>query len=101
MEKGVPIRSLSRGIAVLQAINRGGTISMMEIARTSNVPYPTACRLVQTLVQNRLATPDMIGVNEGATMAIVIFSLYLTVGSWPWWAAPLASGSWRYQRVDG
>ncbi|HIQ53157.1 MAG TPA: iron ABC transporter permease [Pseudomonas pachastrellae] len=47
--------------------------------------------LVQTLVQNRLATPDMIGVNEGATMAIVIFSLYLTVGSWPWWAAPLGA----------
>jgi IclR family transcriptional regulator, mhp operon transcriptional activator len=54
MEKGVPIRSLSRGIAVLQAINRGGPISMMEIARTSNVPYPTACRLVQTLVHEGL-----------------------------------------------
>lgn len=50
MEKGVPIRSLSRGIAVLQAINRGGSLSMMQIARTSEVPYPTACRIVQTLV---------------------------------------------------
>jgi IclR family mhp operon transcriptional activator len=50
MEKGVPIRSLSRGIAVLQAINRGNSLSMMEIARTSEVPYPTACRIVQTLV---------------------------------------------------
>ena len=50
MEKGVPIRSLSRGIAVLQAINRGGSLSMMQIARTSQVPYPTACRIVQTLV---------------------------------------------------
>lgn len=47
--------------------------------------------LVQTLVQNRLATPDMIGVNEGATLAIVFFSLYLTLGSWPWWAAPLGA----------
>lgn len=54
MEKGVPIRSISRGIAVLQAINRGGTISMMEIARTSNVPYPTACRIVQTLLHEGL-----------------------------------------------
>ena len=54
MEKGVPIRSLSRGIAVLQAVNRGGTISMMEIARTSNVPYPTACRIVQTLMHEGL-----------------------------------------------
>lgn len=54
MEKGVPIRSLSRGIAVLQAVNRGGAISMMEIARTSQVPYPTACRIVQTLVHEGL-----------------------------------------------
>ena len=50
MEKGVPIRSLSRGIAILQAINRGSSLSMMEIARTSAVPYPTACRIVQTLL---------------------------------------------------
>jgi len=54
MEKGVPIRSLSRGIAVLQAINRGGSLSMMEIARTSRVPYPTACRIVQTLLHEEL-----------------------------------------------
>lgn len=50
MEKGVPIRSLARGISVLQAVNRGGSLSMMEIARASNVPYPTACRIVQTLL---------------------------------------------------
>lgn len=49
MEKGVPIRSLVRGIAVLQAVNRGGSLSMMDIARASGVPYPTACRIVQTL----------------------------------------------------
>jgi IclR family mhp operon transcriptional activator len=54
MEKGVPIRSLSRGIAVLQAINRGRSLSMMEIASASEVPYPTACRLVQTLVYEGL-----------------------------------------------
>lgn len=50
MEKGVPVRSLARGIAVLQAVNRHGPLSMMEIARASAVPYPTAFRLVQTLV---------------------------------------------------
>lgn len=54
MEKGVPIRALSRGLAVLQAINRGNSLSMMEIAKTSEVPYPTACRLVQTLVHEGL-----------------------------------------------
>lgn len=50
MDKGVPIRSISRGLAVLQAINRGGSLSMMNIARSSEVPYPTACRIVQTLL---------------------------------------------------
>jgi IclR family transcriptional regulator, mhp operon transcriptional activator len=49
-EKGVPIRAITRGLAVMQAINRGGAITMMEIARSSKVPYPTACRIVQTLL---------------------------------------------------
>jgi iron complex transport system permease protein len=47
--------------------------------------------LIQTLVRNRLATPDMIGVNEGATLAITFFTLYITVGAWPWWAAPIGA----------
>jgi IclR family transcriptional regulator, mhp operon transcriptional activator len=50
IEKGVPIRAITRGLSVLQAINRGGSITMMEIARSGRVPYPTACRIVQTLV---------------------------------------------------
>lgn len=50
MEKGDPIRAITRGLSVLQAINRGGSITMMEIARSSQVPYPTACRIVQTLL---------------------------------------------------
>lgn len=47
--------------------------------------------LIQTLVRNRLATPDMIGVNEGASLAVVGFAMYLTLGSWPWWASPLGA----------
>lgn len=50
MEKGVPIRSVTRSIAVLRAINRAGSLSMMDIAQQSKVPYPTACRIVQTLL---------------------------------------------------
>jgi IclR family mhp operon transcriptional activator len=50
MEKGVPIRSITRSIAALKAINRHGSLSMMEIAKASQVPYPTACRIVQTLL---------------------------------------------------
>jgi IclR family mhp operon transcriptional activator len=50
MEKGVPIRSVSRALVALQAINRCGSLSLMEIARATGVPYPTAHRLVQTLL---------------------------------------------------
>ena len=50
MEKGVPIRSICRSIAVMQAINRHGSLSLMAIAKEAEVPYPTACRIVQTLL---------------------------------------------------
>ncbi|TPG49428.1 IclR family transcriptional regulator [Sphingomonas glacialis] len=54
MEKGVPIRSIGRSIAALKAINRHGSLSMMEISKASAVPYPTACRIVQTLLYEGL-----------------------------------------------
>jgi IclR family transcriptional regulator, mhp operon transcriptional activator len=54
MEKGVPIRSITRAIAALKAINRQGSLSMMEVAKASKVPYPTACRIVQTLLYEGL-----------------------------------------------
>ncbi|OYU15157.1 MAG: IclR family transcriptional regulator [Alphaproteobacteria bacterium PA4] len=44
------VRAISRGLAVLQAVNRGGSITMMEICRSAHIPYPTACRIVQTLI---------------------------------------------------
>jgi IclR family mhp operon transcriptional activator len=50
MEKGVPIRSICRAISVMQAINRHGSLSLMAIAKEAEVPYPTACRIVQTLL---------------------------------------------------
>lgn len=50
MEKGVPIRSITRSILALQAINRHGSLTMMEISRAAKVPYPTACRIIQTLI---------------------------------------------------
>lgn len=58
-ERGIPIRSVSRAIAVLQAINRGESLTMMEIAQASAVPYPTACRLVQTLLHEGLIEREM------------------------------------------
>lgn len=50
MEKGVPIRAISRGLKMLQAINEAGSLTMMNAARTVGVPYPTACRIMQTLM---------------------------------------------------
>lgn len=50
MDNSVRIRALTRGLAVLTAINRDGPISMTGIARSAQVPYPTACRLVETLI---------------------------------------------------
>lgn len=50
MDKGIPIRAISRGLAVLQMINRHRSMTMMEIAREADVPYPTACRILQTLI---------------------------------------------------
>lgn len=50
LEKGVPIRSVSRSIAALQAINYHGGLSMMEISQEIGLPYATTMRLVQTLI---------------------------------------------------
>ncbi|MEO0412565.1 MAG: helix-turn-helix domain-containing protein [Pseudomonadota bacterium] len=54
LERGVPIRAISRGLAVLQAVNRNPPLSMTQISRSADVPYPTACRIVQTLLTEGL-----------------------------------------------
>ncbi len=58
MEKGVPIRAICRAISVLQAVNRMGPLTMMEIAKAAGVPYPTAFRLVQTLIYEGMIDLD-------------------------------------------
>ena len=54
MEKGVPIRSVSRSIEVLKLINRRGSVTLTDIARLASLPYPTTCRIVQTLLHEGL-----------------------------------------------
>jgi IclR family mhp operon transcriptional activator len=49
-ERDGNVRSIMRGLAVLQVINRGGSVTMMQISRGAGIPYPTACRIVQTLI---------------------------------------------------
>lgn len=58
MEKGVPIRAICRAISVLQAVNRMGPLTMMEIAKAAGVPYPTAFRLVHTLIYEGMIDLD-------------------------------------------
>lgn len=51
MEKCLGIRAISRGIAILQAVNLRGSATMMEIANAVDLAYPTTSRIVDTLVE--------------------------------------------------
>lgn len=44
-------RSVTRALKVLQVVNRAGSLNMMQIAKAVDLPYPTTCRLVNTLVE--------------------------------------------------
>ncbi|MFI9235095.1 Fe(3+)-hydroxamate ABC transporter permease FhuB [Streptomyces sp. NPDC053079] len=46
--------------------------------------------LTQTLARNRLATPELLGVNDGATAAVLL-STTLTGTFGAWWAGPLGA----------
>lgn len=48
--------------------------------------------LIQTIVKNRLATPEIMGVNEGAALAVVVVSSLSMSGVWSWWVGPLGAG---------
>ena len=54
MERGFPIRSVSRSIAVLRAINQGKWLTLMEISKAVDLPYPTTFRIIQTLTHEGL-----------------------------------------------
>lgn len=45
----------------------------------------------QSIFRNRLATPDILGINEGAALAIVSFVLFTTTSAWPFWLAPIGA----------
>jgi len=48
--KEQPIRSVTRALHVLQAINRHGALTMTQISKAVKLPYPTTCRVVYTLL---------------------------------------------------
>lgn len=45
------VRSIHRGLQVLQAINRSGSARLMDISNATELPYPTISRIVETLVE--------------------------------------------------
>lgn len=57
MEKGekkrdeFSVRAIRRGLEVLQAINRGRSMRLIDISRETELPYPTVFRVVETLVE--------------------------------------------------
>jgi IclR family transcriptional regulator, mhp operon transcriptional activator len=44
-----PIRAFARGLAALEALNRSGSATALELARRSGVPRQTVYRLLRTL----------------------------------------------------
>lgn len=48
--KYTPIRSLVRGLRVLQTINREGSLTLTRICELTSLPYPTVFRIMQTLI---------------------------------------------------
>ncbi len=57
-EKDHSIRAISRCIAVLQAINRSGALSLTEIAQSADIPHPTATRIIKTLIDEGLVEQE-------------------------------------------
>lgn len=51
MERDGGVRAIGRGLAVLKAINQHASLDMMSIARETRLPYPTVCRIVETLIE--------------------------------------------------
>lgn len=75
MERGVPIRAVSRSIAVLQCINRHGSLSLMEIARWVCLPYPTTFRIIQTLLYEGLVECEPTRKHYRATQLVQTLSV--------------------------
>ncbi|MBT0668207.1 helix-turn-helix domain-containing protein [Novosphingobium profundi] len=61
MDNGVPIRSVSRSLSVLRTINHQREVSLTELVRLEELPYPTMFRIVQTLLHEGLIERDETG----------------------------------------
>lgn len=59
-------------------------------ALTAGAALGLAGCLTQTLARNRLATPELLGVNDGATAAVLV-SVSVTGAFGAWWAGPVGA----------
>ena len=50
MQREGAVRAIGRGLAVLRVINQHSSLDMASIAKATSLPYPTACRIVETLI---------------------------------------------------
>jgi IclR family mhp operon transcriptional activator len=51
MRQPKPVRGFARGLATLEALNRRGAATALELARDTGIPRPTIYRLLQTLLE--------------------------------------------------
>ena len=75
MEKGVPVRSISRCLAMLKFINSSGPVSLMEIAKAVALPYPTTIRIVQTLIHEGMIESEPVRKLYRATTLVQTLSV--------------------------
>lgn len=75
MDRGIPIRAISRAISVLQAINRRRSLTLTEIATETGLPYPTVCRIMQTLIYEGLVEAEPVRKKYRATALVKTLSV--------------------------
>ncbi len=51
MERDGGVRAIGRGLAVLRAINQHASMDLTSISKATGLPYATACRIVETLIE--------------------------------------------------
>lgn len=92
--------SLSQTVSGLLGTGDPGTVMIVRDFRLPRVftglmvgaALGIAGCLTQTLAGNRLATPDLVGVNDGATAAVVAAAAGSTTGMvGAWWLGPIGA----------
>ncbi len=69
------IRAIGRGLKVLQVINQHRSLNMMQISRHSDMPYPTACRIVETLIDEGMIERERTRKNYRPTTLVKTLSV--------------------------